>query len=152
MIRYYKVNKILMHPSNIIFQASLGVLRSPQELVYLDYAEGVESKGMWKFQNCFMDDFHLFQWKSLSILEKENIYTKPHLFGVEGNYDPSFDRFGQKNWIWWCWTETPRCPVNTNEVYNIWRKLSVRIHIHLTGRSSVSAALSQNLWELVGFI
>ncbi len=55
-----------MHPSNIIFQASL----SPQELVYLDYAEGVESKGMWKFQNCFMDDFHLFQWKSLSILEK----------------------------------------------------------------------------------
>ncbi len=66
LIRYYKVNKILMHPSNIIFQASL----SPQELVYLDYAEGVESKGMWKFQNCFMDDFHLFQWKSLSILEK----------------------------------------------------------------------------------
>ncbi len=55
-----------MHPSNIIFQASL----SPQELVYLDYAEGVESKGMWKFQNCFMDDFHLFLWKSLSILEK----------------------------------------------------------------------------------
>lgn len=69
-----------MHPSNIIFQASLRVLQSPQELIYLDYAEGVESKGMWKFLS--FKNASRFPFISMKIIThiRKRTYTQNPIF------------------------------------------------------------------------